>query len=87
MFHEHALEQDILAALLANDNFYIGAMGSETVQAARLAELAARGFSAQDLSRIHGPIGSQKGSKNPMQIAVSAFAEILQHAQQLEYIC
>ncbi len=87
MFHEHEREFTILQDLLAKNGYYIGAMGSKTVQELRLSALRSAGFDDQLLARIKGPIGALPASKSPPQIATSVLAEILHEAQLREYMC
>jgi xanthine dehydrogenase accessory factor len=56
--------------------FYIGALGSKKTQASRSERMAAAGFSAADLLRIHGPIGLNIGAVGAAEIAISIMAEM-----------
>ena len=71
--HDDDLAGPALAAALASDAGYIGAMGSRRTQAARAQWLADRGLN--DLSRLHGPAGLDIGANSPAEIAVSIMAE------------
>jgi xanthine dehydrogenase accessory factor len=74
--HDPKIDDPALAAALASPAFYIGALGSTRTHAGRLERLAARGFGAADLARIHGPIGLSIGAKTPAEIAISIMAEL-----------
>jgi xanthine dehydrogenase accessory factor len=39
--------------------------------------LAAEGFTAEDLDRLHAPVGLDIGADNPGEIAVSIVAELI----------
>jgi len=65
-----------LSAALESQAFYIGALGSRRSAQARRERLASLGYSAQQLTRIHGPAGLDIGSKRPAEIAVSILAQI-----------
>jgi xanthine dehydrogenase accessory factor len=56
---------------------YIGAMGSKNTSADRNERLKARGFTDEQIARIHGPIGLNLGGKTPPEIALSIMAEIV----------
>ena len=78
LFHDHDWEPAFLVAALATTAGFIGALGSNRTQAARLAELADLGVSDQNLKRIKGPIGLVPSLRSADLIAVSALAEIAQ---------
>ena len=42
--------------------------------------LRARGFAEAQLARLVSPIGLFEGGKHPAEVAVSALAQVLQHA-------
>lgn len=74
--HDPKLDDPALSAALKSDCFYIGALGSKKTHAGRLARLKAHGFSEEELSRIHGPIGLDIGARTPAEIAISILAEM-----------
>jgi xanthine dehydrogenase accessory factor len=73
--HDDELAGPALAAALAGEVGYIGAVGSRRTQLARADWLAYRDIT--DLSRIHGPAGLDIGAGTPAEIAVSILAEAL----------
>jgi xanthine dehydrogenase accessory factor len=75
--HDPKLDDPALATALRSDAFYIAALGSRKSQAARLERLAAAGFGAESLARIHGPAGLPIGAANPQEIALSIAAEMI----------
>lgn len=76
--HDPKLDDLALLEALHSPAFYIGAIGSRRNSAARRERLMTHfGASAEDLARLHGPIGVYIGSKTPPEIAVSIMAEIL----------
>lgn len=74
--HDPKIDDPALAVALASPAFYVGALGSQKTQAARLERLKARGFSDEKLARIHGPVGLAIGAKTPEEIALSITAEL-----------
>ncbi len=75
--HDPKIDDLALVIALRSPAFYIGALGSQTTQAKRRARLIEAGLNEQQLSRLHGPIGLQLGSKTPEEIALSVMAEIV----------
>ncbi len=71
--HDIDLAGPVLAAALASDVGYIGALGGHRMQASRADWLAYRGIT--DLDRIHGPAGLDIGAESPAEIAISILAE------------
>ena len=78
LFHDHDWEPAFLVAALATPAGFIGALGSQRTQVARLAHLSEMGVSDSDLQRIRGPIGLVPSLRNANLIAVSALAEVAQ---------
>ncbi len=74
--HDPKLDDVALAAALRSKAFYIAALGSRKNHAARRERLAAMGFSAGDLDRVHGPAGLDLGAANPAEIALSIAAQM-----------
>lgn len=67
----------LLEALENSSAFYIGAMGSVKTSEARRQRLQSLGLNAQNLARLHAPIGLNISSKTPSEIAISIIAELI----------
>jgi xanthine dehydrogenase accessory factor len=74
--HDPKIDDPALAAALASDCFYIGALGSKKTQGSRVERLKAKGFTEEQIGRIHGPIGLSIGAKGAPEIAISIMAEM-----------
>ena len=48
----------------------------------RVDRLKARGYSDDQIARIHAPVGLDIGSKSPAEIAISVMAQITQALRQ-----
>ncbi|WP_299440339.1 XdhC family protein [uncultured Rhodospira sp.] len=77
LFHDHDVELPLLRHALASPAFHIGALGSRTTHAARLARLADEGFGTAALARIEGPAGVPIHAANPAEIATSIVAGVI----------
>lgn len=75
--HDEKFEDPALEVLLNSDVGYIGAIGSRKTSEERLLRLKSRGFTDEQLARIHGPIGLNLGGRSPEEIAISIMAEIV----------
>jgi xanthine dehydrogenase accessory factor len=77
--HDPKLDDMALLEALKSAAFYVGALGSRRNQEARKQRLAEHfDLSADELSRLHGPVGLDIGARTPAEIAVSILAEIVQ---------
>ena len=74
--HDPKLDDPALGVALRSPVFYIGALGSKKTHAKRVERLTAQGFTAEEIARIHAPIGLDIGAITPAEIAVSIMAEI-----------
>ncbi len=76
--HDPKIDDPALEILLHSPAFYIGALGSRNTHAKRIRRLQAMDFRAEQISRIHAPIGLNIGASTPEEIALSVMAEITQ---------
>lgn len=76
--HDTKLDDPAIMAALKSSAFYIGCLGSKRTHAKRVDRLTQAGFGADDIDRIHGPVGLDIGGRSPAEIAVSIIAEITQ---------
>ncbi|MEH6548225.1 MAG: XdhC family protein [Sneathiella sp.] len=74
--HDSKLDDPALVYALQSDAFYIGALGSNRTNGKRQLRLEKKGFKAEDIDRIHGPIGLDIGAKSPAEIAISIMAQM-----------
>jgi xanthine dehydrogenase accessory factor len=82
MTHSHALDLEIVERVLRRGDFgFLGLIGSETKAAKFRARLVARGV---DAARLVCPIGVFKAGKHPAEVAVSAVAQLLALAPNVE---
>jgi xanthine dehydrogenase accessory factor len=81
--HDPKIDDPGLDIALKSDCFYIGALGSRKTHARRVERLKSeRGFTDNDIGRIHSPIGLDIGSVSPAEIAVAIIGEITQALRQ-----
>lgn len=78
MSHNYEYDRDVLKKLVHTQTPYIGILGPRKRFDKMLAEFESQGIvlSADDLNRIHSPIGLDIGAEAPDEIAVSIIAEI-----------
>jgi xanthine dehydrogenase accessory factor len=75
--HDPKLDDPALRVALPSPARYIGALGSPKTHAKRLARLREEGIPAEQLARLHAPIGLAIGANTPEEIAVSIIAEVV----------
>ncbi|WP_415844887.1 XdhC family protein [Stutzerimonas zhaodongensis] len=76
--HDPRIDDLALMEAVHTPAFYIGAMGSRQTSAKRAERLQrVGGLSAEQIERIHMPIGLDLGSKTPAEIALSVMADVL----------
>jgi len=76
MGHDVETSSGCLAAALESKVGYIGALGSQKMQANRAEWLAYRDIT--DVSRVYGPAGYDIGANTPNEIAISILAEAIE---------
>ncbi len=75
--HDPKFDIPALACALRSGAAYIGALGSRATQARRRQQLLEEGLTAEELARIHGPIGLDLGGRAPAEIALAILAEMV----------
>ena len=74
--HDPKLDDPALEAGLRAECFYLGALGSTRTHAKRVDRMTEAGFTADQIGRIHGPVGLDIGAAGPAEIAVSILSEM-----------
>lgn len=75
--HDPKIDDPALEVVLNSPAFYVGALGSSKTHAKRVARLQEMGLTAEQISRIHAPIGLDITAVTPEEIALSVMAEIV----------
>ena len=74
--HDPKFDLPALRSVLAKDAGYIGAIGSRKTNQNRFDALRSEGFTEEQLSRVHGPIGLDLGSRGAEETALGILAQI-----------
>jgi xanthine dehydrogenase accessory factor len=74
--HDPKFDLPALRSVLGNDVGYIGAIGSRKTNENRFDALRAEGFTEDQLSRVHGPVGLDLGGRGAEETALGILAEI-----------
>jgi xanthine dehydrogenase accessory factor len=74
--HDDKLDLPALQMALDRKVLYIGMLSSQKTREGRYEQLAAQGYSREELNRIHAPVGLDLGGRTPEEIALSILAEI-----------
>jgi len=75
--HDPKIDDPALHVALHSKAFYVGALGSRRTTAKRHERLLALGFTEEELSRLHAPIGLDIGADSPEEIALSIMGQIV----------
>lgn len=76
--HDPRIDDMALMQALQMDAFYIGAMGSAKTTEKRKERLQMLDIPAEQIHRLHAPVGLDIGSKTPPEIAIAILAELTQ---------
>ena len=74
--HDPKLDDLALMEALKTPAFYVGALGSKRNNDARRQRLREFDVSAEEVARLHGPVGLNLGALTPPEIALSIIAEM-----------
>ncbi|HTP66028.1 MAG TPA: XdhC/CoxI family protein [Geobacteraceae bacterium] len=74
----HLHDKTVLEQALKTEAGYIGMIGSKRKRDLIYHELMGKGFTSDDLARVHAPIGLAIDAETPEEIAVSIVAELIQ---------
>lgn len=85
LFHDHDWEPALIAHVLAQPHFFIGAMGSRRAHAARCEMLRQIGVGPAAIASIAAPIGLFHSVRDPETLALSALAEVAQRYRAQDF--
>jgi xanthine dehydrogenase accessory factor len=74
--HDPKFDLPALRSVLGKEVGYIGAIGSRKTNQNRFDALRAEGFTEEQLSRVHGPVGLDLGGRGAEETALGILAEI-----------
>lgn len=77
MTHDYKTDLDYLKACLQSEAFYIGLLGPRSRGERLLAESGNESICDESISRIYYPTGLDIGARQPEEIAISIFSEIM----------
>jgi xanthine dehydrogenase accessory factor len=75
--HDPKFDEPALVGTLDTPAAYIGAIGSRKTNEDRRRRLAEAGMSAEQIARLHAPIGLDIGAATPEEMAISILGEII----------
>ncbi len=82
--HDPKLDDMALLEALKSPAFYVGALGSKANNAKRRERLALFDLTADEIARLHGPVGLRIGSRTPPEIAVAILAHLISVRNQTD---
>jgi xanthine dehydrogenase accessory factor len=75
----HEQDQAVLEHYVESPPAYLGVIGSLSKVTRAISRCRAKGFSDEQLARVHMPIGLDLGAITPQEIAVAIVAELIAH--------
>ncbi|WP_129336180.1 XdhC family protein [Cellulomonas endophytica] len=75
--HDDRFETELLLRALRSGPGFVGAVGSRRTHARRVAALRAAGATAEEVARLHSPLGLDLGAATPAETALSVAAGLL----------
>ena len=75
--HDPKIDDFALNAALDAGCFYVGALGSRKTHAKRVERLLGLGATADQIAKIHAPIGIDIGAASPSEIAIAVLAQVI----------
>ena len=78
----HVHDEESVRVALSQNPAYVGMIGSKRRAKTTLERLAEQGYSPEQLSRIHTPMGLDIAAETPAEIAVAIAAEIVRARRQ-----
>ena len=75
--HDPKIDDQALDIMLKAKPAYIGALGSRKTHEKRVNRLTEKGYSAEQIARIHAPVGIDIHAKTAREIALSIMAELI----------
>jgi xanthine dehydrogenase accessory factor len=80
--HDPKIDDQALSIFLTSPIKYIGALGSKKNQEKRKIRLLEKGFTEENIARIHGPIGLDINAASAREIALSIISQMIQIKNQ-----
>ena len=80
--HDHALDQQLLEALISQHWAWLGLIGSRAKVTKFFLRLRAAGIEESLFERVSAPVGLDLGAETPEEIAVSIHAELIRVRRQ-----
>ncbi|MBA54546.1 MAG: hypothetical protein CMK89_08840 [Pseudomonadales bacterium] len=84
--HDPRIDDMALMEALAQDNFYVGSLGSVRTTENRIERLRQLQLEEAQIARLHAPVGLAIGSKTAPEIAVAILAELTQMRRAQEKV-
>ena len=82
----HLYDGVVLKQVLRSGAAYIGMIGSRGKRDLIFKDMISRGYSDDELARVHAPIGTNIGAETPEELAVSIVGELIQVRAKREVV-